>query len=132
MKAQHKLIPLAMVICDTVIQDSISKKKSLVGLFSRINAKKAPVQHPRFNVLLVLTEGRGKYDCELKCIHADTHREVVKAKGSIQFRSPNQVVELIFDLSGLTFPQFGHYRLEFLANGSPVISRKVNVLEIKK
>lgn len=125
-----KLIPLGMTICDMVIQDIKTKKKSLIGIFSQINAVKAPIQHPKLSVFIALTEGNGKYACDLKCIRDDDNVLVMNAQGAIEFHDPQQVLELVFDLNGPVFPSFGHYRFEFLAEGESVISRKFNVVQI--
>jgi len=125
------LIPLGMIICDTVIQDIKTKKKSLIGIFSQINAVRAPIQHPKMVVFLVLTEGNGRYDCELRCVRDDDHAAVMTAKGRIDFKNPQQVLELAFDLNGPVFPDFGHYRFEFFAEGEPVISRKFRVIRVQ-
>lgn len=125
-----KLIPLGMTICDMVIQDVKTKKKSLIGIFSQINAVQAPIRHPRLSVFVALTEGNGSYQCELKCIRDDDNKTIMTANGSINFKDPQQVVELVFDLNGPAFPDFGHYRFEFSAEGEPVISRKFNVVRM--
>jgi hypothetical protein len=121
-----------MVICDTVIQDIKTKKKSLIGIFSQINAPRAPIQHPKLSVYIALTEGNGGYACELQCIRDDDNALVMKAQGSIEFHDPQQVLELVFDMNGPVFPSFGHYRFEFLAEGEPVISRKFIVVQEHK
>jgi len=126
-----KLIPLAMVVCDSVIQDVKTKKKSLIGIFSQINAVKTPVRHPQLSVFVILTEGNGRYDCELRCLYDRDNRLVMKANGSIEFNSPQQILELVFDLNGPVFPEFGPYRFEFLVEGEPLISRKLTVVEMQ-
>lgn len=125
-----KLIPLGMMTCDTVIQDVKTKKKSLIGLFSQINAVKSPIQHPKISVFITLTEGNGHYPCELQCIRDDDNTLIMKMQGAIEFHDQQQVLELVFDLNGPVFPDFGHYRFEFLAEGDPVISRKFSVVQI--
>ena len=117
-----KLIPLGMIICDTVIQDIKTKKKSLIGIFSQINAPQKPIQHPKMVVFLVLTEGNGSYGCELRCVRDDDNSLIMNAKGQINFKTPKDVLELAFDLNGPVFPDFGNYRFEFFAEGEPVKS----------
>ncbi len=124
-----KLIPLSMVICDSVIQDIKTRKKSLIGIFSQINAVVVPVQHPHISVFLVLTEGNGRYVCDLRCVRDDDGAVIMKAQGAIEFKDPQQILELVFDLKGPVFPAFGHYRFEFLAEQDPVISRKITVVQ---
>ena len=47
---------LAMVICDTVIDDRISGKKSLIGLFDAIATTHLPCTVNELYVFLALTE----------------------------------------------------------------------------
>jgi len=127
-----KIIPLAMIICDTVITDVQTKKKSLIGMFNRINAKKAPITHPSMSIHLALTEGHGKYECELRCLFSRDDKLIFKSNGTISFSEPTQVADLTFNLAGVALPKFGDYRFEFYAEGKLVITRKLAVLEIKK
>ena len=79
-------IPLAMLICDTVIEDKLTGKKSLIGLFNSINAKSVPITHPSLNVYITLTEGRGSYEGKLRClIDNDT---VLEIGGPLTFKHP--------------------------------------------
>ncbi|MFP4472375.1 MAG: DUF6941 family protein [Candidatus Omnitrophota bacterium] len=122
-----KPIPLGMLICDTVIQDAKTQKKSLIGIFSQIHARKAPVRHPHMSVFLVVTEGHGSCSCELRCLRADSDKPLMSVKGEIAFRDPHQTLELVFDLNGIIFPDFGSYRLEFWVGDHLVIARKLMV-----
>jgi len=126
-----KIIPLGMMICDMVIQDVKTHKKSLIGIFSQINAAQAPICHPRISVFVALTEGNGHYPCELRCIRDDDDQLIMNARGALDFRDPTQVLELVFDLNGPVFPAFGRYRFEFLADGVGLISRKFNVVQVQ-
>jgi len=123
-------IPLAMVICDTVIQDKKTGKKTLVGLFNNVGAKKVPVIHPSLNVYIILTEGTGNYDGKLKCVVDDDI--VLEMGGPLVFKHPHQIAEWNFNLRNLPLPKFGDYRFEFYCNEELVLSRKFKVSEMKK
>ncbi len=131
MSNKPNLIPLAMIICDTVIEDKMTHKKSLVGLFDNIFSSKIPCVHPRLNVFVVLTEGNGEYDCALKCVHEDTNKLLVELKGRIQCQNPQQKVEMNFEICGLRLPDFGNYRFDFFCNEHPIISRKFLLKETR-
>ena len=124
-------LPLAMVICDTVIEDKKTGKKSLIGIFNNINVKKVPCVHPGLNVFISLTEGNGDYIAKLKCIYADKDEAIVELKGSIKFVNPHQITEFNFEISGLKLPEYGNYRFEFFCNEQLVISRKFKLSPIK-
>ncbi|HPS20628.1 MAG TPA: hypothetical protein PKY78_06550 [Candidatus Omnitrophota bacterium] len=122
-------IPLTMVICDTVIDDRKTGKKSLIGLFNNINAEKVPFIHSRMNVFICLTEGVGDYAGRLRCINMNTEKILFEMNGNVHFTNPHQVVEFDFELCGLNFPQFGEYRFELLCNDKLVIARQFKITE---
>lgn len=123
-------IPLAMVICDTVIEDKLTGKKSLIGLFNNITAKNVPTAHPSLNVYIILTEGNGSYEGKLRCLVEDN--PVLEIGGPLTFKHPHQIAEWNFSLRNLPLPKFGDYRFELLCDGKLVISRKFKVSPIKK
>lgn len=121
---------LAFIICDTVIEDKITNKKSLVGLFNSIEAKSFPCTHPVIHVFVSLTGGHGEYQSALACVKDDNERiKVLGLSGPIRFNNPLEVVELNFEIRGVSFPEAGIYRFQFLCNDIPIVSRKFQVVE---
>ena len=131
MPDKPNLLPLAMIVCDSVIEDKMTNKKSLIGLFDNINSSKIPCVHPGLNVFVVLTEGNGEYECSLKCIHEDTNKSLVGLNARIHCKNPREKIELNFELRGLRLPEYGNYRFEFYCNDNPIISRKFLLQEAK-
>ena len=122
---------LALLICDSIIEDKLTGKKTLVGLFDRIQANKYPCMHPAMTVFVSLTGGRGHYECEVICRHQDNETVAFSAKGSVTLRDPRKVVDLVFRLNGVRFPKPGIYWLHFLADEIPIMMRQVTVQERK-
>lgn len=124
MPMRPKPIALAMVICDTVIEDKKTGKKSLIGLFNNVTSNKVPCIHPRLNVFISLTEGNGDYIGKLKCIYVDEGKPLAELSGPFIFSSPNQIIELNFEIRGVPLPKYGNYRFEFFCNNEMLIARK--------
>lgn len=122
-----KPLPLAMAVCDAVIDDRITGKKSLIGIFNNIAAIDFPCRHQALYVYCVLTEGIGKYEGSLRCTHLQTGKSVISLNGPIQFPNPLATVEFIFEIKNMTFEQEGTYLFELYCDSQPVISRKINV-----
>jgi len=120
---------LAFIICDTVVEDKLTNKKSLIGLFSSVNAARFPCTLPVINVFVSLTGGHGEYQCSLSCMKDDGSNEILKLSGPIKFENPLAIVETNFTITGASFPDAGIYRFEFSCNNIPVISRKFQVIE---
>jgi len=120
---------LALLVCDTIIEDKLTGKKTLVGLFDRVHAGRLPCVHPAMNVFVSLTGGMGECPCEVVCEHSSADAVAFSAKGKVSFKDPAQVVDLVFRLKGVRFPQEGTYWLRFLVDGIPIMMRRVMVLK---
>ena len=69
MNNSELVMGLALILCDTIIEDSVTGKKSLIGLFSQIHAPKLPCIHQSMNILVSVTGGQGTYPCQIVCEH---------------------------------------------------------------
>ncbi len=123
---------LALIICDQIIEDRLSGKKSLVGLCDRIGSTQFPCVHSELGVFVTLTSGRGEYPCEIVCRHSDNKTLAFSAKGQIALQDPSQVVDIVFRLRGLRFPKPGTYWVHFLADGVPIMMRPLRVQQMEK
>ncbi len=108
----------AILTCDTIIQDTATKKRSIIGIFEKIQAKKFPAVHPWFGVYVKVTNVLGKYKFKLEL--RDLGKDIVLGFGEIpEFVSDDKLVfhELAFMLGGLRFEHAGKYEFRVLANG---------------
>jgi hypothetical protein len=124
-------VPLAMIVCDTIIDDRLSSKKSLIGIFNNIAAAELPCRHQSVYVYCVLTEGIGQYEGALKCTHMQSNRVIFNLTGPVKFPNPLATIEFIFDVKNIVFDQEGAYVFELFCDNQPVISRKINVSLLK-
>ncbi|HUT34311.1 MAG TPA: hypothetical protein VNE39_12570 [Planctomycetota bacterium] len=116
---------LALVLCDQIIRDEQSHKPYLLGVFSVIYAGKFPALHRNSAMYLAITNGRGKYQTQLRLVFAETEEELMVAEGQIDFRDPLQVFEVSFQLPPLPLPTPGKYRFDLLCDGMLCGSRSV-------
>ncbi len=123
---------LAFIICDTVIDDKASNKKSLIGMFNNIYSAKFPCRHAALNVFVSLTEGHGEYKCSLVCVKDDESKKIAQMDGPIKFNNPLSVVEAKFEIRGMVLPEPGMYRFDFLCGDVPVVSRKFEVIKLER
>jgi len=129
MSTRKKSLPLglAIIICDTVIADQETEKKSLIGLFNSLWANKFPVAHHEIHVFISLTGGNGYYNCALNCINESTGKIIAETNGPIDFKNPNDVIELDFCFRNLVFPEPGNYSFEFLCDGAMLFHKRFMV-----
>jgi hypothetical protein len=115
---------LAMVICDLIIRDELTKKLTMVGVFSAIHGKQLPVVlGGGMHLYAALTDGRGEYDSALTIRHLESEKQIFQARGPFAFKHPQQVVEINMKLPKLVFPAWGRYEISLSADGEPLGSR---------
>lgn len=125
-------IGLALILCDQIIEDKHTGKKSLIGMFDRVHAGSFPCAHPSLSIFVALTNLEGEVPCEIVCRHADGEPVAFAAKGKISFPDPARVAELVFHFKNVRFPGPGTYWLQFLADDLPVMVRPLFVLQLKQ
>lgn len=118
---------LAMIICDTVIDDRISNKKSLIGIFDAIGTTHLPCVINELHVYVTLTEGRGRKQITIRCVKAADNEVLFSTTQRIEFPDPLAVVELNVGFCGCEFPEPGEYRFQLLVNDHLLTERKFQV-----
>jgi hypothetical protein len=105
---------VAVVLCDQVIEDIRTRKKTYVGVFSNIQAQKFPAQHPEMSIAVTLTECRGKQEMILQILLNEDQgeKEILKIEGIIQSDDPLAMIDLIFQLRGIPIPKAGKYTIK--------------------
>jgi hypothetical protein len=129
-----KVIPpitcVSIVICDDVFHDKVTNKMALWGTFNSISAVSAPVIHPRMNVFLAVTNGRGTKNVSVSIVNAKKNAPIIEIAGPMQFSGPLEVYDLNLSLLGVPFPEFGKYWVEVKDDGRIVGQRPFFVNKI--
>jgi hypothetical protein len=123
-------VGLAIVVCDQILEDKLTNKKSLIGIFNQIGAPQFPCRHGQLAVFVSLTEGRGQYAVRLRIVHEESGQVIAELGGRIEFADIHAVAELNFNLVGLAFPQPGLHSIEFYCDDSLVLERRFQVVQI--
>ncbi len=108
----------AMLICDYVITEQGTRKKSLIGIFENISAARLPCTHPSLSVYIKLTDANGTYRFHLELI--DLKNDKLIGRGDlareVTIQNPLAVHELVFNLSNLRFAATGDFEFRIYAN----------------
>src|SRR5678815_554799 len=66
----------AFLVCDQVIEDSVTKKKSLIGLFTHLQALNFPFQHQQMGLYFCLTDAEGLYRFDIDLMYLNSEQLV--------------------------------------------------------
>mgnify|MGYP003340046715 CR=1 FL=1 len=120
---------LAIVVCDQIIEDKATSKKSLIGIFNNIASPTFPCRHPQLSVFVSVTAGRGTYQAKMRIVNEETQEPVTEVNGQIQLPDKNMVAELVFNFLGVDFPSPGLYSIEFYCDDALILERRFHVMQ---
>ena len=118
----------AFLICDQVIHDAQTGKKTVVGVFHELRADRFPAVHPVLWIYANLTDARGRYSFEIRFV--DVERNKVLGNGTpppIDIPGPLQTTELSAQLRNVQLPGPGTYEFQLLTNDSLIATKAIRV-----
>ena len=122
-------IGLTLVLCDTIIEDVRTKKKSLIGLFTQISADKFPYTHPKMDVLVSMTGCLGTVPCTITCSLDGEEKPLVSVNFKVETHSHRDVADVVLAIKSMRFPAPGLYMFRVLADGIPFMMRPIRVMQ---
>ncbi len=117
-----------LLVCDQVIDDRRTNKKSAIGLFNTVVVQRVPVRLSQVAVLVTLTEIRGPTPIELRLVFDRDNRTLLRARGGVNAPNPLAMVDLVFTLRGVVLPELGQYAFELLSGDALLGRRRFHVL----
>jgi hypothetical protein len=122
---------LALNVCDFIVVDPWTSKKTLIGLFSIIRAGQFPAFHPILSIHAALTNGRGVVILKLRIVDTEeVHPALLEMEQPIDFRDPRMVVDFYGSTErGIIFPSPGEYRVQLFADGELLSERRIILLD---
>ena len=109
---------LAILTCDQVIVDAVTKKKTLVGIFDRLRSSRFPMQQ-RIGFYARLTDMEGDYTFTIRVINLTNSEQLIGQMESAQIKATDRLatMEIALNLPPLLFQQPGQYEFQLYANG---------------
>ena len=119
----------AFLICDYVIHEQETNKKSCIGIFHQINAPSFPCRHGQLSIYANITNALGDYAFRLSLVHLRDEKEIGSgATPSLKIPDKLQTAELAFRLQNIVFPQEGKYEFRLHANDRLIAQKEVAVI----
>ncbi len=124
----HPPVVKAFLVCDYVIHEQETNKKSCIGIFHHIGARRFPCRHGQLAIYANITDAVGRYVFRLSLVHLKDGREI--GSGStppLELPDPLQTAELAFRLQNIVFPEPGEYEFRLSCNDELIAQKKVSV-----
>lgn len=118
--------PLAVILCELVIDDLRSRNKSLIHMFNTVTAPQLPIPFPRFCIYVVLTNGRGELPARIEITEPNGER-LIEMDGRIRFDDPLSIVEMVFEVNNLVFTQAGQHCVSLWVGDWNIANRAFHV-----
>ncbi len=105
---------VAMLVCDQVIVEQGTGKKSLIGVFENVNAPAFPTP-TRLAIYAKLVDASGHYDFLIRLVNLKDETKVaeLKAQANLDPRAPS---EFAINIIGMVLPEPGKYEFQLYAN----------------
>jgi hypothetical protein len=114
---------VSFLICDQVIDDKLSNKKSAIGIFNTIIVPKVPAVIHQMAILASVTEIAGRVELEIRLVRDTDNAVLFSGKGRVEAPDPLAIVDLLFAMQGLKIPEAGQYAFEILS-GAALLGRR--------
>ncbi len=119
---------VSLVICDQVIDDKLTNKKSAIGIFNTVLVPKTPTTINQLALLASITEINGRAELEIRLVNDGDDSVLFSGRGAVDAPDPLAVVDLLFAMQGLHIPAPGQYAFEILSRGELLGRRRFQVL----
>ncbi len=107
----------ALLLCDTILHEPATNKKSLIGVFHNIFAGGFPVTHGSLGVYANLADAAGEYAVEVRIVNLSTGREIARPRlPSARATNRLEPMEIAVQMFGVVFPEPGRYEIQLWAN----------------
>ena len=120
---------VSLLVCDQVIDDKITGKKSAIGLFNTVLVPQTPTAIHQIVVLASLTEIESRVVLELRLVRDADNAVLFQTQGPVEAPTPLATVDLVFTLRGVRIPTTGQYAFEVLCAGDVLGRRRFQVVE---
>ncbi len=114
---QPKPILKAMLLCDQTIVEEGTHKRTLIGLFDRIQSSQYPTVHPAMSVYVQFREIEGIFEFTLELFDLAAGKAMNKALiKDFRVQDKSRDCELVFNLLSVRFDRPGDYEFRIFVN----------------
>ena len=107
----------AILVCDMIIHDAQTNKKSVIGIFSNIGAVSFPANHVALSVYFCVSDAEGEYRFELRLVDLESGQGIgTEHLPPVTIQSRLHSFDCAIQLINVVFPHPGKYEFQLMAN----------------
>jgi len=125
-------VPIALLLCDRVIEEAGSAKKSLIGIFTKILMQTFPHQFGPFYVYISFTNVKGKHGWSLNILHEEMRSALAGFQGEIDSPNAKDIITLVIPIPLVVLAGPGTCDVEFNLAGKTVLHRHLLVEQVQQ
>lgn len=120
----------AFLVCDNVIADAATGKKTIVGAFTTVRATSFPCVLNQLALYFCLTDGEGKYQFVIELVYLNENKTIGRAPLNevLEFKDRLEIVDAGVTLPPTMFPGPGRYEFRLLADEHFIASKDFNAI----
>jgi len=119
---------LAMLVCDQVIAEQGTGKKSLIGIFDNINAPAFPTQ-TRLAVYVKLADAEGAYKFRIRLVKLKDETVIADLNAEMTIADSMSPAELAINMIGIILPDAGKYEFQLWGNDTYLHRITLNAIQ---
>jgi hypothetical protein len=106
----------AILLCEKIIDEAGTGKKSLIAIFTGINTSIVPAQMS-MGIYSRLTDGEGVYNFKIDLVHLPTDKKVASAiLPPLEVKDRLQPMEVVIQIPHVIFSEFGRYEFQLFSD----------------
>lgn len=109
-------VPLAFLICDQVITDEVSKKRTVVGIFDTIWIGAFPTNYRPAALYVRLTDAEGAYKARIEYVQVASQKILATIEASVEVTDRLMPAEFSVPLPPIPIPSAGEYEFRLWLN----------------
>ena len=99
----------AFLVCDQIIEDAGTGKKTIVGVFENIAVSKTPTTHSPSSLYVKLIDCEGDYEVKIEFAQVSTQAVLLEMAGNSSSISRHRYTEFVLPCPPLPLPAPGEY-----------------------
>ena len=119
---------VAMLVCDQIINEQGTNKKSLIGVFDNFFSLTFPGFLQRLAVYVKMADAVGDYFLKLRIVKLKDEALIAEVGIQAHFQDVTQYGELALNLPGLPIPEAGKYEIQLYSGDEYLHRVTINAL----